>query len=120
MAKDIDDVSKVIIKWKKACLFLKRASDDTWELPGGHLNVGENFKQGAVREVFEETGIKLNKLKVVLKQKDFCLFVAKCKILKIKLSNEHTDYRWILPKDINRIKLSKPTKLNIKTILNTI
>jgi ADP-ribose pyrophosphatase YjhB (NUDIX family) len=29
-----------------------------WNLPGGHLELGETLKQGAVREVAEETGLK--------------------------------------------------------------
>ena len=72
MVDDTDNVSKVVMLWKNKCLFLQK-DDKTWELPGGHLNVGEKFKTGAIREVFEETGIKLTKLKLILKQKDFRL-----------------------------------------------
>ena len=31
----------------------------TWALPGGHLEHGESFEQCAMREVEEETGIRL-------------------------------------------------------------
>ena len=61
MPKDIDSVSKVIVCWKKRCLLLRREDDKGWELPGGHLNEGETFLRGAKREVFEETGIKIQK-----------------------------------------------------------
>ena len=30
----------------------------SWKLPGGYLNLGEEIGDGAVREVFEETGVK--------------------------------------------------------------
>lgn len=30
-----------------------------WALPGGHLNINESFIQGAIRELKEETGIKV-------------------------------------------------------------
>ena len=66
---DTKNVSKVIIEWKNACLLLQRAGDGTWELPGGHLELGETFKQGAKREVFEETQIKISKLKTIIKDK---------------------------------------------------
>ncbi len=32
---------------------------DTWELPGGRLNVGEDPKAGVAREVLEELGIEI-------------------------------------------------------------
>jgi 8-oxo-dGTP diphosphatase len=31
----------------------------TWAVPGGHLEGGETFEEGAIREVEEETGITL-------------------------------------------------------------
>lgn len=32
---------------------------DTWGLPGGHLDPGEDFEPGAYRELEEETGVRL-------------------------------------------------------------
>ena len=31
-----------------------------WEVPKGNINDGENTKQAAIREFYEETGIKIN------------------------------------------------------------
>lgn len=33
----------------------------TWTMPGGKLEFGEAFENGAEREVLEETGIRINK-----------------------------------------------------------
>ena len=120
MSKDIKAVSKVIIKWKNKCLFLKRSGEGTWELPGGHLNKGENFKSGAKREVMEETGIKISKLKVIIKQHDFVLFAARPKVIKVTLSDEHTDYVWVRAKDIKKLDISEATKTNLRYILNSV
>ena len=30
-----------------------------WVLPGGHIELGETFEQSVIREIFEETGIKI-------------------------------------------------------------
>ena len=120
MPVDSDSVSKVVITWKKSVLFLERQDGKGWELPGGHLNIGEKFVKGAKREVFEETGIKLTKLRVLLKQKDFCLFHAIPKVLKVKLSNEHTGYKWLNKRQILKQNITKATKWNLKVILNAI
>ena len=90
--KDTDSVAKVIIFNGHKVLMMSRHDNKQWELPGGHLNFGEKFKDAAKREVFEETGIKLKKMKVVLKQPKFVMFVAITNMSQIKLSDEHADY----------------------------
>lgn len=37
----------------------------TWTMPGGKLHYGETFEEIAIRETEEETGIKLNRIKVI-------------------------------------------------------
>ena len=39
--------------------------EGTWTMPGGKLHFQENLKEGAIREVFEETGIKVKDFKVI-------------------------------------------------------
>ena len=120
MPQDIDSVAKVILFWKERFLVLNRVDGDGWELPGGHLNLGEKFSEGAKREVFEETKIKITKLKPILKQKDFRLYTATPKVIKVRLSNKHTDYKWVKKREFLKLKHSRGTKLNIKVILDTV
>jgi len=42
----------------------------TWTMPGGKLEYGESLEEGAIREVLEETGIKLNHTKVICVNND--------------------------------------------------
>jgi len=42
----------------------------TWTMPGGKLHFGETFEDGAKREVLEETGIILKKVKVTCVNQD--------------------------------------------------
>lgn len=48
---------------KKASSLLH--GEGTWTMHGGKLKFKEKFEDGAKREVFEETGIKVNNLKVI-------------------------------------------------------
>jgi len=120
MSLDTNKVAKVIMMWKNRCLMLERINGDGWELPGGHLNIGETFSQGAKREVMEETKIKISKLKTILKQTDFHLFVATPKILKVVLSDEHKSYKWVNKRQFLKLKHSKGTKINMVAILATL
>lgn len=53
---------------EKATSLLRGAG--TWTMPGGKLDFGESFEQGAIRETEEETGIKLNELRLICVNND--------------------------------------------------
>ncbi|MFW5746777.1 MAG: NUDIX domain-containing protein, partial [Nanoarchaeota archaeon] len=42
----------------------------TWTMPGGKLHFQETFEEGAIREVAEETGLRLNNLQVIAVNND--------------------------------------------------
>jgi len=44
--------------------------EGTWTMPGGKLEFGESFEEGARREVFEETGLELKKIEVICVNND--------------------------------------------------
>jgi 8-oxo-dGTP diphosphatase len=59
----------VILRREQYILIGERISSlgkDTWGLPGGKLDFGEDLIDGAVREVFEETGIEINPISLSL------------------------------------------------------
>ena len=119
MAKDSDKVAKIIIKRGKTALFLQKDTGE-WELPGGHLHVGEKSRSGAKREAMEETGIRISKLKTIVVTKNFKLYAAMPRNNKVKLSNEHVDHAWVTKRQVKQLKLSDSTKINLKFILDTI
>ena len=52
--------SAVIIRNEKGQILLQERTDrDKWGLPGGCQDVGEDLRSTAVREAYEETGIKI-------------------------------------------------------------
>lgn len=46
----------IISKNQNQYVFCKHRDRDTWEIPGGHREAGENIIDAAKRELYEETG----------------------------------------------------------------
>lgn len=45
-------------------LMMHRTDNDSWCFPGGALELGEKVEEAAAREIFEETGLTVDKLKL--------------------------------------------------------
>ncbi|EKN5092119.1 nucleotide triphosphate diphosphatase NUDT15 [Yersinia enterocolitica] len=60
-------VGVIIVNQQGEVLFGKRSSQHApyWSIPGGHMEAGESFEQAAQREIFEETGLNINEMKVI-------------------------------------------------------
>ena len=57
----------IIIRNKQGKILLQERTDrNKWGLPGGCQDLGEDLRDTAVREAYEETGIKLDSKKIVL------------------------------------------------------
>ena len=83
-----------------------------WNFPAGHLEEGEKIYDGAIREIFEETGCKVrltNVLPIInteLEDVNFILinFVAELVEEDIKFNKEEIlDVKWIDKKDIEEM-----------------
>lgn len=104
---DSKDVAKVIIiDNDKRVLFLKRSDyvdkfAGEWDLPGGHIHVGEDLMDGLKREVTEETGLSVGKCKFVDKLENIRFFTCKHTDKPIKISHEHTDFRFFDVKELD-------------------
>lgn len=59
-------VGVYIIKDKKVLLLKRKGShgEGNWSPPGGHLEMGESFKECAKRETKEETGVEIKNVKI--------------------------------------------------------
>ena len=104
---DISTVAKVVlINQDNKVLFLKRSKyvnkfAGDWDLPGGHLRVGESLAHGLAREVKEETQLSIEDPKFLLKIDNLHFFYAKYNTQEIILSHEHTDYKFFDKKKLD-------------------
>lgn len=94
----IDDNNRVLML-KRSDYVDKYAGE--WDLPGGHIQVGEKFNAGMKREVKEETDLDIENPKFIQKIDNldfyFCFYNGK----PIKVSHEHTGFRFFAKKDLD-------------------
>ncbi len=105
--KDIDSVAKiVIVDIKNRVLMLTRSSyhkkyAGELDLPGGHLKKDESVTKGLEREVREETGLNIKNPIFYKTIKNKHYYYIKYDSQPIKLSKEHTDYKFYGKKSLN-------------------
>lgn len=123
-----------IIIHQNKVLALKRADNEKdspakWVLPGGKKEQFEDVEEAAVREVFEETGIKTKIIGLanafsyqVVKddsvrdttQVNFVLTVAGKGEPKVILSEEHDGYEWMSREKAQESNLSQEVKAAVE------
>lgn len=128
---NVKGVGIIIIQQGKI-LMGKRSDSGQWGLAGGSIEAGETPKEAAIRELYEEFGLKVKYLNYLgksfspsnpFKTKDstdgcsidfFGEFTIMEKI-KININYEMTAYRWIPLEDMDKYLLYPASKYSLQT-----
>ena len=103
--------SGIVFNTNGEILLEKRADNAWWGLPGGHVDVGESVEQAAVREIWEETGVRTRVKRLVGMYSDpqynvigeyggslihFVVAIFECEYVsgELQVSDESTDVRY--------------------------
>ena len=94
---DSDIICKIVITNDEGALILLRAETEKfpnrWDLPGGHIRIGEGLEEGLRREVLEETGLTLTyPIEEVYSDSKEIYYTTRLPSQEITLSHEHTDF----------------------------
>jgi len=122
----------LIVKGRKILIIKRSSKEDVyaceWDLPGGKVRFGEHPIDSIKREVYEETKLKIEIIRPLDVWTFFkdgktqvigITFLAKPITSKISLGREHTSYKWILPKDIDKYKIHEGVKEIVKKIFES-
>ena len=135
MKKEYPKIQQVSIKGilcrNDKILFLKTATRGIYELPGGRVDFGENVEQTFKREIEEELGFEkvemgslVNTWSFINVKEDvnyhFILFDFEffTNESKIKLSDEHTEYKWIGIDKLDKFEMREGYKESIRKYFN--
>ena len=94
------------IKTNKVLLLQRNDGNNVWEIPGGKRENNEDIVDALKREVKEETGLTINKYKIVYVSpifenhpflKPFLNIGYLCLVdnSDVVISDEHIDYKWV-------------------------
>lgn len=98
-------VTGVVVRADGLILAIKRADDGRWVPPGGVLELDESPQDGVVREIYEETGIKVHPIRLTGVYKNMRLGVVslafRCEVIggEMHTSSESTRVEWISVSD---------------------
>ncbi|MFC5719871.1 NUDIX domain-containing protein [Streptomyces gamaensis] len=125
----VPSVTAVVRNKAGAVLLIHKTDNDLWALPGGGHDIGEFIKDTVVREVEEETGIRVEVLEVsglytdpghvmayddgeVRQQFSIC-FRARPIGGELRTSSESKEVRWVLPADLEFLDIHPSMRLRI-------
>jgi 8-oxo-dGTP pyrophosphatase MutT (NUDIX family) len=117
-----DDAGRVLV--------VQRADSGEWCLPGGVAEVGETPSFGAEREVWEETGLRVQARRVlavydnlfwglpsIATHAHYLIFECEYRSGTLTPSIETTAFRWVGPEDLDSVTLYRTHRFKVPEVL---
>jgi ADP-ribose pyrophosphatase YjhB (NUDIX family) len=123
----VPSVAGLIRNSENQLLFIRKSEDGVWGLPAGAIEPGETPKEAVVREVFEETGLKVNLNKIVGvfgganfrhtypsgDQVEYLITLFTCEILEVSVAtdNEISEMKYFSQAEMPNIAIPYPVEV---------
>jgi 8-oxo-dGTP pyrophosphatase MutT (NUDIX family) len=126
----VPSVTAVVLNEDGRLLLIHKTDNDRWALPGGGHDVGESISDTVVREVEEETGIRVSVVRVIglytdpdhvmayddgeVRQQFSICFRAHPVGGVLRTSSESKEVRWVSPADLDALDIHPSMRLRIE------
>jgi ADP-ribose pyrophosphatase YjhB (NUDIX family) len=129
----VPSVTAIVVNDRGELLLVHKTDNDLWALPGGGMDLGEYMAEAVVREVLEETGIKVEVTGVVgiytnphhvmayddgeVRQQCSICFTTRTIGGELRTSSETKEVRYVAPAELNRLNMHPSMRLRIEHYL---
>jgi 8-oxo-dGTP pyrophosphatase MutT (NUDIX family) len=114
-------------------LLLRRRDNDKWTMPGGTLEFGESIADCAIREVREETGLKIRITGLIgtytdpyiliaysdgeVRQEFTLVYGAEIESGELKIDDESKEYRWVPLSTAVELPLAESQRRRLRDVM---
>lgn len=114
-----------ILLLQESAEYIDGANVGKWSEPGGRIHPGEHWREALLREIGEETGFEVEVIKPIGVDEWFpvirgvpsqvvgTFFECLSNTDQVKLSQDHSDYKWFEPEEILQLTNITPETQNM-------
>lgn len=131
----VPSANAVVVNDAGEILLIRRTDNDNWALPGGAMDVGESLPDCAVRETFEETGIRVQVTGLVgiytdprhvilytsngeARQEFSVVFTASPVGGEPTPSDESREVHWVAPETVPSVTMDRSMRMRVDRYLS--
>jgi 8-oxo-dGTP pyrophosphatase MutT (NUDIX family) len=130
----VPSANVVVVDQQGRILLIRRSDNDNWALPGGAMDLGESLPAAAVRETWEETGVRVQVTGLVgiytdprhvilytsdgeVRQEFSVVFTARPLGGTPTPSGESSQVRWVAPEQVGSLPMDRSMRMRVARFL---